>query len=87
MNIQQFQYILSVVKHKHFETAAEHCFITQSTLSTMINKFESEIGIKIFNRKTKPVSITKEGEDIIQQLRIITKEIDALDNIVQILKW
>ena len=86
MNIQQFQYILAVVEHKHFETAAETCFITQSTLSTMINRFEDEIGIKIFNRKTKPVSITKEGSEIIQQIRIIKKEIDSLNNIVQELK-
>jgi LysR family hydrogen peroxide-inducible transcriptional activator len=86
MNIQQFQYILAVVEHKHFETAAETCFITQSTLSTMINRFEDEIGIKIFNRKTKPVSITKEGTELIQQIRIIKKEIDSLDNIVQELK-
>ncbi len=86
MNIQQFQYILAVVEHKHFETAAETCFITQSTLSTMINRFEDEIGIKIFNRKTKPVSITKEGSELIQQIRIIKKEIDSLDNIVQELK-
>lgn len=86
MNIQQFQYILAVVEHKHFETAAESCFITQSTLSTMINKFEDEIGIKIFNRKTKPVSITKEGTEIIQKIRIIKKEIDSLNNLTQELK-
>ncbi len=86
MNIQQFQYVLAVVEHKHFETAAESCFVTQSTLSTMINRLEEEIGIKIFNRKTKPVSITKEGELLIDRLRIINKEIDALNNVVQELK-
>jgi LysR family hydrogen peroxide-inducible transcriptional activator len=86
MNIQQFNYILAVVELKHFETAAEACFVAQSTLSTMINKFEDEIGIKIFNRKTKPVSITAEGVQIIKRLRIIQKEMDALDNVVQELK-
>lgn len=83
MNIQQFQYVLAVAEFKHFETASEACFVTQSTLSTMINRLESEIEVKIFNRKTKPVSVTKEGREIIEQLRIITKEIDALRNIVQ----
>lgn len=86
MNIQQFQYILAVVEFKHFETAAESCFVTQSTLSTMINRFEDEIGIKIFNRKTKPVTITKEGAQIIQRLGIIQKEIDTLTNLTQELK-
>jgi LysR family hydrogen peroxide-inducible transcriptional activator len=86
MNIQQFQYILAVADLRHFEQAAEKCFITQSTLSTMVGRFEEEVGIRIFDRKTKPMSVTKEGEKIIQQLRIILKEIDSLDNIMQELK-
>jgi LysR family hydrogen peroxide-inducible transcriptional activator len=86
MNLQQFQYVLAVVDNKNFETAAETCFVTQSTLSTMINRFEDEIGIKLFNRKTKPVSITQEGVKVIERLRIIQKEIDSLNNVVQELK-
>ncbi|MEL4307120.1 LysR substrate-binding domain-containing protein [Joostella sp. CR20] len=86
MNIQQFQYVLAVVDSKNFELAAEKCFVTQSTLSTMIGKFEDEIGIKIFNRKTKPVSVTSEGNAIITRLRIVLNEIDQLGNLVQELK-
>ena len=86
MNIQQFRYILSVVDLKNFEAAAEKCFVTQSTLSTMIGRFEDEIGIKIFNRKTKPVSITAEGKLIIDRLRIVVNEIDSLNGVVKELK-
>jgi LysR family hydrogen peroxide-inducible transcriptional activator len=86
MNIQQFQYILAVVDFKNFETAAEKRFVTQSTLSTMIGKFEEEIGIKIFNRKTKPVSLTHEGAQLIERIRILAKEIDALKNLIQEMK-
>ena len=86
MNIQQFQYILAVVDMKNFEEAAEKCHVTQSTLSTMIGKFEKEIGVKIFNRKTKPVSITSEGKEIIKRLRILMNDIDALNNVIQELK-
>lgn len=86
MNIQQFQYILALEEYRHFETAANKCFVTQSTLSTMINRFEEEIDIKIFNRKTKPVSITNEGAQIIERLKIINNEIDFLDNVIQELK-
>ncbi len=86
MNIQQFQYVLAVVDSNNFELAAEKCFVTQSTLSTMINKFEDEIGIRIFNRKTKPVTLTKEGGNIVERLRIIVNEIELLNNVVQELK-
>lgn len=86
MNIQQFQYVLALEKFRHFETAADACFITQSTLSTMINRLEEEIGVKIFNRKTKPVTITQEGQSIIERLLIIQKEIDSLHVVIQELK-
>ncbi len=86
MNIHQFKYVIAVADSKHFEQAAEKCFITQSTLSTMIGKLEDEIGIRIFDRKTKPVTVTREGEKIIEQLRVILKEIDSLQNIAQELK-
>ena len=86
MNIQQFQYVLAVAGSKNFEEAADRCFITQSTLSTMIGRLETEIGIKIFNRKTKPVSITPEGIKIIERLRVINNEIDQLGDLIQELK-
>jgi LysR family hydrogen peroxide-inducible transcriptional activator len=86
MNIQQFNYVLAVVDERNFELAAAKCFVTQSTLSTMIGRFEDEIGIRIFNRKTKPVSITPEGLEIIERLRILSYEVDSLENLVQELK-
>ncbi len=86
MNVRQFEYILAVAKYKHFELAAEKCFATQSTLSTMISKFEEELGIKIFDRKRKPVEITVEGEAIIQQLRLISTHIEQLSELAKEMK-
>lgn len=86
MTLQQIKYVLAVAKHAHFETAAESCFVTQSTLSTMINRLEEEMGVFIFNRKTKPVSITKEGKVLIEQMRVIFHEMESLENLTQELK-
>ncbi len=86
MNIQQFHYILAVAEFKHFELAAEKCFISQSTLSTMISKFEDEIGIKIFDRSKKPVGLTLEGAILLEQLKIIYKDIEQLKEITKEIK-
>lgn len=86
MNIQQFNYVLAVAEHRHFETAAEKCFVAQSTLSTMITRFEDEIEIKIFDRRVKPVELTEEGEAIVMQLKRIKFEIDQLNERIQVLK-
>jgi DNA-binding transcriptional LysR family regulator len=46
MNIQQLEYLIAVDKYKHFGKAAQACFITQPTLSAMIQKFEDEMEVK-----------------------------------------
>ncbi len=86
MYLRQIEYIIAVSELQSFGQAAERCFITQSTLSTMIGRFEGEIGIKVFNRKTKPVTITKEGEQIIRQLKIVAKEVHNFKEVVKDLK-
>lgn len=81
MNIQQFQYVLALAELRHFEKAADKCCITQSTLSTMVSRFEEEIGIKVFDRKKKPVAVTAEGAILLEQLKKIDKEIAHLKEI------
>lgn len=86
MNFQQIDYILAVKDLGNFLEASESCHVTQSTLSTMIGRFEKEVGISIFDRHYKPVKVTKEGELLIQQLRIIKKEIETLSELKDSLK-
>jgi LysR family hydrogen peroxide-inducible transcriptional activator len=86
MNLQQIEYIVAVNELKHFGLAAEKCFVTQSTLSTMIGKLEHEIGIQIFDRKTKPIAPTKEGKKLIEKLLIILKDVENFREEVKILK-
>jgi LysR family hydrogen peroxide-inducible transcriptional activator len=86
MNIQQFNYVLALAEERHFERAADKCYISQSTLSTMISRFEEELGIQVFDRRKKPLEITTEGVYIIEQLKKVNKEIDSLYEITQMLK-
>lgn len=73
MNLQQFEYLVAVDKHKSFSKAAEACFITQATLSTMVKKFEEEVGITIFDRKTLPILTTDCGKPYIEKARQMVK--------------
>ena len=61
MNLQQLEYILAVDSYRHFAKAAEHCRVTQPTLSMMIQKLEDELGIKLFDRSIQPVCPTPAG--------------------------
>ena len=62
MNIQQLEYIIAVDNYRHFSKAAEASFVTQPTLSMMIQKLEDELGVKIFDRTQLPVQPTEIGK-------------------------
>lgn len=83
MTLQQLEYIVAVDTHRHFVRAAEQCFVTQPTLSSMIHKLEDELGVKIFDRSKQPVIPTAAGKAVIEQARVILREADRLDQIVQ----
>ncbi|WP_373514445.1 LysR family transcriptional regulator, partial [Persicitalea sp.] len=74
MNIQQLEYIVAVDRHRHFVQAAEHCHVTQPTLSMMIKKLEEELGVKIFDRNRQPVVPTDIGARVIAQAQVILQE-------------
>src|SRR5688572_8447037 len=78
MNFQQLEYIIAVNQQRHFAKAAEKCFVTQPTLSMMINKLEEELGVKIFDRSKQPVLPTKEGEEIIKRAKVLISEAEHL---------
>ena len=61
MNIQQLEYILAVDRYRHFARAAEHCRVTQPTLSMMIQKLEEELEVKLFDRSPPPLMPTEAG--------------------------
>ena len=71
MTLQQLEYILAVDAYKQFSTAAEKCFITQPSLSAMIQKLEEELGVKIFDRSKQPILPTELGAEIIAQARLM----------------
>lgn len=74
MNLQQLEYIIAVDNHRHFARAAEKSFVTQPTLSMMIQKLEEELGLKIFDRSKHPVEPTNEGQEIIRRAKVILAE-------------
>ncbi len=71
MTFVQLEYIVAVDTWRHFATAAEHCFVTQPTLSMQIQKLEEELDLKIFDRSKQPVVPTETGAEIILQARTI----------------
>lgn len=76
------EYIVALDNYRHFVKAAEACGITQSTLSSMIQKLELELGVTIFDRKSHPIKPTEMGEEIIRQAKILLFNASQIQEIV-----
>jgi LysR family hydrogen peroxide-inducible transcriptional activator len=85
MNIQQLEYLIAVDKFKHFGKAAQACFITQPTLSAMIQKLEDELDVKIFDRTSHPIRTTDVGVKILDQAKKVIDEVNELRNTASLL--
>ena len=62
MNIRQAQYLITVYEEGSISNAAKRLYISQPALSQTIQIVEKEIGARIFNRNTTPISLTYAGE-------------------------
>lgn len=61
MELRLLRYFLTVAKEQNFTKAAEQLHITQPTLSRQMAAFEEDLGIKLFIRNGKKISLTDEG--------------------------
>jgi len=63
--LSQLEYIVALHRTGHFGRAAAECHISQPTLSTLIAKAEDELGVTLFDRRTKPITATTLGRALI----------------------
>ncbi|MEY8536282.1 LysR family transcriptional regulator [Blautia pseudococcoides] len=82
MEIRVLRYFLTVVREESITKASEVLHITQPTLSRQLSQMEEEVGVKLFNRGTRKITLTNEGillrrraEEILQLVDKTEKEL------------
>lgn len=67
MNTRQLQYAITLAKVRNFSQVADMLHISQPALSKQIINLEGELGLKIFDRSTTPLTLTAAGEYFIRE--------------------
>ena len=78
MTLQQIYYVMQAAAEGSLNKTAEKLCISQPTLTTAIRELESELGIVIFHRGTKGVSLTPEGKDFLDEARQVYQSYELL---------
>ena len=69
MTLQQLRYAIGIAETGSFNKAAEKLYISQPSLTAAIKDLEDELNILIFNRTSRGVKLTNEGEEFIAYAR------------------
>ena len=80
------EYVYAVYQEKGFSRAAQKLFVSQPWLSAVVKKEEERIGFPIFDRRSKPISLTPEGEYYIARIEKIMALEKELEDHFQALK-
>lgn len=79
MNILHLKYALEVAKYSSLSKAAERLYIGQPNLSRAIKELENSLGITIFERSAKGVTVTADGDEFLKKAKEILDHIDDVE--------
>lgn len=86
MNILHLKYAVEIANTKSISKAAENLYMGQPNLSRAIKELEDSLGITVFKRTSKGISITPEGEEFLGYARRIISQIDEVEAIYKAVK-
>lgn len=65
MRSEHLRYLIEINKHRSISIAAQHLYISQTSLSMTLKNIEDELGLRIFRRTHSGVQLTPEGEEVL----------------------
>jgi DNA-binding transcriptional LysR family regulator len=80
MNINQIKYVLTVAKSASMREAASKLYISQPALSASIRELEDELGILIFERSNKGITLTEAGHEFIAYAKKTVNQYEILED-------
>lgn len=78
MTIQQMSYVITISEIGSLNKASEVLYISQPSLTSAVRELEKELGITIFNRTGKGVTLTNDGAEFIQHARSVVQQYENL---------
>ncbi|MGQ9371519.1 LysR family transcriptional regulator [Azospirillum sp. ST 5-10] len=77
MKLNEIRTFIAVAEARSVQEAANRLNLTQSAVSRLIQRLEAEIGAALFDRQTKPLTLTRDGELALAHCRRVLREVDA----------
>ena len=85
MSIRRFKTLVVVCERGSFAAAAEALNLTQSAVSMQISALEDSLGVTLFDRKRRPMQLTRQGRRLLERARPMVMQYDRIvDEITEV---
>ena len=80
MTILQLKYVLAIASSSSMREAASKLFVSQPALSATIHELEEELGIRIFDRTNKGISLTEQGREFLVYAKQAVSQYELIED-------
>ncbi len=80
MTILQLKYVLAIAASSSMREAASRLFVSQPALSATIHELEEELGIRIFERNNKGISLTQQGREFLVYAKQAVSQYEIIED-------
>jgi DNA-binding transcriptional LysR family regulator len=77
MELRHLRYFVAVAEDLHFRRAAERLHVAQPAVSEQVRKLEQELGVRLFDRSQRRVSLTPGGSALLVEARNVLRHADV----------
>lgn len=78
MTLQQIHYVIAISEQGSFNKASEVLYISQPSLTEAVKELEKELGVILFHRGGRGISLTSDGEEFISYARDLYRQYETI---------
>lgn len=87
IDVKRLRYFVAVAEEQHFSRAADRLGISQPPLTEHVQALERELGTTLFQRTTRSVTLTEDGQNFLPHARRILADVDRCGEVIRDARW